>query len=68
MRDRPPSDRGGWLYGFAVAHAQSYLLASPRLRDIQGGSQLLEELCGEVFNDARTAAGLSEMYKRMAPV
>lgn len=55
------SDRGKLLYGFAVAHVQSYLLASPRLRDIQGGSQLLEDLCGRLFKHACEAAGVEDL-------
>lgn len=48
----------GYLYGFSVAHVQRYLLSTSRLREIQGGSQLLEELCGAVFGQAVEAAGL----------
>jgi len=60
MSDQALSDPGKWLYGFAVAHVQGYLLTSPRLRDIQGGSQLLEDLCGKVFDRACEAAGLAD--------
>jgi hypothetical protein len=61
MINRAVNDPGRlWVYAFGVAHVQSFLLASPRLRDIQGGSQLLEDLCGSVFDKARLAAGLEE--------
>ena len=52
----PPS---GWLYGFSVAHVQRYLLSTSRLREIQGGSEILEALCGGDFERALVAAGLS---------
>jgi hypothetical protein len=47
-----------WLYGFAVGQVQKYLLSSPRLRDLQGGSQLLEDLCGPEFDRAMELTGL----------
>lgn len=60
MNDKMSSHPPTWLYGFAVAHVQRYLLASPRLRDIQGGSQLLEDLCGGEFDRVRQAVGLGD--------
>ncbi len=47
-----------WLYGWSIAHVQRYLLAANALRDIQGGSQLLEELAKEHFGRALDQAGL----------
>jgi hypothetical protein len=49
-----------YVYGFSIARVQRYLLASPRLRDIQGGSELLEELCGSHFDAALAAAGIDD--------
>jgi len=49
---------GAWLYGYSIAHVQQYLLAGIALRDIQGGSQLLEELCIDRFSEMLRAAGL----------
>lgn len=60
MNDKMASHPRIWLYGFTVAHVQRYLLASPRLRDIQGGSQLLEDLCGGEFDRVRQAVGLGD--------
>lgn len=34
-----------YLYGFMAASIQSYIMGSSRLRDIQGASQLVDELC-----------------------
>jgi len=48
----------GYLYGFSAAHIQSYILRSSRLRDIQGASQLLEQLCTNSFDQVVTSCGL----------
>lgn len=52
------SDGARYVYGFAVGHVQQYVLAGSRLREIQGASHLLEQLCGETFTRAVAAAGL----------
>lgn len=53
------SNSSGYLYGFATSHVQKYILASPLLRDIQGASQLLEDLCGKTFRKTAEKCGMA---------
>lgn len=56
-----------WLFGFQASRIQQWILLSGRLRDIQGASQLLEELCRVVFpNVLESARSNHEMLGQAA--
>lgn len=48
-----------WIYRYEVKGIQSYILATDKLKQIKGGSSLIEKL-GALFGDTRTALGLTK--------
>lgn len=54
---RDSSEKNRWLYGFKTSRIQRYIMGSSRLRDIQGASYLVEELCMAKFAEAIKCLG-----------
>lgn len=48
-----------WIYRFEAKGIQSFIFATDKLREIKGGSSLVEEL-GDLFGEALAAFGLTE--------
>lgn len=55
-----------WLYAFAAKEIQKYILQGDKLKDMVGGSELVEKLCKDFFKDTLKSLGINK--SRFSPV
>lgn len=49
-----------WYYSFEAKEIQRFIMQSDKLRDMVGGSELVNQLCGDFLRDSLRAVGVSE--------
>jgi len=65
LKVKDGGDMGEWLYAFAAKEIQKYILQGNKLKDMVGGSELVNQMCGEFLTRSLNELGIDNSEYRI---